>query len=204
MDTKNMTYQIINVATKEDLKLIDDFVNSVKFNTKDNHIPLHDPLFNQDGINFDITTYGDMTKEIVDIFEKYTVAIQRAVSQINKVFYDPPILGKSYIVRYTSGNGMQMSYNVDRPNNVFRSIVKWNDSYDGGLFKFKNYKIGKNLIPGDCIIFPENKDFAREITTVQDGNMFISDFWNAPVGQSPYPGLKYDDIYWGNPLWENR
>jgi hypothetical protein len=99
---------------------------------------------------------------------------------------------------------MQMSYNVDRPNNVFRSIVKWNDSYDGGLFKFKNYKIGKNLIPGDCIIFPENKDFAREITTVQDGNMFISDFWNAPVGQSPYPGLKYDDIYWGNPLWENR
>lgn len=204
MDSKNINYQIINVATAEDLKLINEFVNYVKFNTKSDHIPLHDPLFSQDSINFEITTYGDMTKEIVDIFEKYTVAIQKAVSQMNKIFYDPPILGKSYIVKYTVGNGMQMSYNTDRPKNVFRSIVKWNDSCEGGFFKFQNYKIAKNLIAGDCIIFPENEDFAREITTVQSGSLFISDFWNAPVGQSPYSGLKYDDIYWGNPLWENR
>jgi hypothetical protein len=199
-----MSYQIINVSTKEDLQLVNEFVNSVKFNTKDDHIPLHDPLFSNPNVNFDITTYGDMPKEVVDIFEKYTFAIQKAVSQTNKIFYDPPILGKSYIMRYVSGTSIPMGFGADRPKNVFRSIVQWNDSFKGGNFKFNNYKLGKNLAPGDCIIFPETEEFSREITVVEEGNLFLSDFWNAPVGESPYPGLKYDDIYWGNPLWEKH
>jgi hypothetical protein len=199
-----MTYQIINVATKEDLLLINEFVNSVKFNTKDDHIPLHDPLFSQDGVDFDITTYGDMTREVVSIFEKYTFAIQTAVSQINKIFYDSPILGKSYITRHGTGKNIPMQYGQDRPKNVFRSIVKWTDSCEGGIFKFKNYKIAKDLSAGDCIIFPENEEFMREFTTITEGSLYLSDFWNAPVGQSPYPGLKYEEIYWGNPRWENH
>ena len=199
-----MTYQIINIATKEDLLLVDEFVNSVKFNTKEDHIPLHDPLFSNPNVNFDITTYGDMPKEVVDIFEKYTFAIQRAVSQATKVFYDPPILGKSYIMRYVAGTEISMGFGSDRPKNVFRSIIQWNDSFKGGTFKFKNYKIGKTLVPGDCIIFPETEEFSREVTMIEDGNLFLSDFWNAPVGESPYPGLKYDDIYWGNPRWEKH
>jgi len=199
-----MSYQIINVATPEDLELIGKFVDSVKFNTKEDHIPLHDPLFSQEGVNFDITTYGDMPREVVSIFEKYCVAIQEAVTQITGIKYDQPILGKSYIMRYAPGATISMGYSADRPENVFRSIVKWNDCHDGGIFKFNKYKVAKDLVAGDCIIFPETEEFSREITTVEKKPMFISDFWNAPIGQSPYPGLKYEDIYWGNPLWENR
>jgi hypothetical protein len=199
-----MTYQIINVATKEDLKLIDEFINSVKFNTKEDHIPLHDPLFSQDQIDFDITTYGDMPKDVVSIFEKYVFEIQKAVSNQTKIFYDPPILGKSYITKTHSGKKIEMQFSTNRPKNVFRSIVKWSDNHKGGIFKFKNYKIAKNLIAGDCIIFPETEEFQREFTLIEEGNLFLSDFWNAPVGQSPYSGLKYEDIYWGNPLWETK
>ena len=199
-----MSYQIINVATAKDLELVGKFVDSVKFNTKEDHIPLHDPLFSQEGINFDITTYGDMPREVVSIFEKYVFAIQDAVSKVSGTDYGPPILGKSYIMRYVPGTEVLPGYSQDRPKNVFKSIVKWNDSHDGGIFKFKNYKVAKDLKAGDCIIFPETEDFLREFTTVEKKPMFISDFWNAPVGESPYSGLDYKDIYWGNPLWENR
>lgn len=199
-----MTYQIINVATAEDLKLVQDFLKDVKFNTKEDHVPLHNPLFSQDGINFDLITYGDMTKEVVSVFEKYTYAIQKTVSQINKIFYDPPILGKSYICRYNAGSNVPMQYASDRPKNVFRSILVWTNSHTGGNIKFKNYKIATNLNPGDCLIFPENENFERELSKVETGSLHISDFWNAPVGQSPYAGLNYDDIYWGNPRWEKR
>ena len=204
MDTKNVTYQVINVATKDELKLVQDFINTVKFNTKENHIPLHDPLFSQSQINFDLVTYGDMSKEVVSVFEKYVYAIQSAVSKATKTFYDPPILGKSYISRYNAGSDIGMHYAADRPNNVFRSILQWTDTHVGGVFRFKNYKIATNLQPGDCLIFPETEEFERELTLIEDGSLCTSDFWNAPVGQSPYPGLKYDDIYWGNPLWEKR
>ena len=198
-----MNYQIINVASGKDLELIANFVDSIKFNTKDDHIPLHDPLFSQPDINFEITTYGDMPRDVVEVFEKYCSAIQEAVTQISGIKYDPPILGKSYIMKYPVGTNISMGYSANRPANVFRAITKWNDCHDGGIFKFKNYKIAKDLVAGDCIIFPETEEFSREFTDVSKKPMFISDFWNAPVGESPYPGLEYKDIYWGNPLWEN-
>jgi len=198
-----MTYQIINIATEEDLELINNFVKSVKFNTKEDHIPLHDPLFSNSSVNFDITTYGDMPKNVVDIFKKYCDAIKETVTKISGIEYNPPILGKSYIMRFNPQNSVALHYDKSRPDNVFRSIINWNNLHDGGIIKFKNYKIAKELVPGDCLIFPENKEYTREITTIEKNSMFISDFWNAPVGQSPYPGLKYEEIYWGNPLWED-
>ena len=95
-----MSYQIINVATEEDLRTIAEFVNSVKFNSPEDHIPLHNSLFSIPGINFDITTYGDMPKEVVSIFEKYAIAIKDAVTKITGIEYNRPILGKSYIFSY--------------------------------------------------------------------------------------------------------
>lgn len=197
-----MSYQIINVANKYDLELIEEFVESQKFNTKEDHVPLHDNLFSYDGVGFGITTYGDMPKHIVSIFEKCVDLIQSAVTEITNKPYDPPILGKSYIMKHPAGTGVPMHFANDRPENVFRSIVKWNDCEGGGTFKFKNYKIAKDLVAGDCIIFPETEDFLREITKVEKGNLLTSDFWNAPVGQSPYAGLEYENIRWGNPIWE--
>ena len=198
-----MTYQIINVATAEDIQLVQDFIDSVKFQTKEDHIPLHDPLYSQYNIEFDIATYGDMTREVVAVFEKYVTAIGIAVSDMTKIFYDPPILGKSYIFRLDNEKTFPMQWATDRPKNVFRSILKWTDSHSGGELKFKNYKIAVDLKPGDCVIFPETEEFQREITTIDKGDLFISDFWNAPVGESPYPGLKYHEITWGNPRFKN-
>jgi hypothetical protein len=198
-----VSYQIINVATKEDIELVQDFINAVKFQTKENHIPLHIPLYSKYNVEFDIATYGDMTREVVAVFEKYTKAIGLAVSDMTKVFYDPPILGKSYIFRLTSEKTFPMQWSTNRPKNVFRSILKWTDSHTGGELKFKNYKIATDLKPGDCVIFPETEEFQREITSIGTGDLFISDFWNAPVGESPYPGLEYQNIHWGNPRFEN-
>jgi hypothetical protein len=198
-----MNYQIINVATAEDIQLVQDFINNVKFQTKEDHIPLHDPLYSQHNVEFDIATYGDMTREVVAVFEKYATAIGVAVSDMTKIFYDPPILGKSYIFRLTNERTFPMQWSTNRPKNVFRSILKWTDSHSGGELKFKNYKIAVDLKPGDCVIFPETEEFQREITTIDEGDLFVSDFWNAPVGESPYPGLKYNEITWGNPRFKN-
>lgn len=188
----------------EDLNILLSYANNTKYNTKEDHIPLHDTLFSKNGISFDIVTYGDMPKEVVDIFDKYCKKIKDIVSNLTKKEYDPPILGKSYIAKYNTGNAMSMGYDSNRPKDVFATYVVWNSSFDGGKIKFKNYKIAVDLQPGDCIIFPESEDYQREITSINKGSMLISQFWNAPVGQSPYPGLEYKDIYWGNPLWENH
>lgn len=193
-----------NTVGIEDLNILLSYANATKYNTKDDHDPLHDPLFSKDGINFDIVTYGDMPKEVVNIFDKYCKKIKDTVSSLTEKEYDPPILGKSYIAKYNVETGMKMGYDSSRPKNVFASYVVWNSSFEGGKIKFKNYKIAVDLKPGDFIVFPETEEYQREITNVSKGEMMISQFWNAPVGQSPYPGLDYKDIYWGNPLWENR
>jgi hypothetical protein len=180
------------------------YANNTKYNTKEDHTPLHNSLFENSGINFDLVTYGDMPRDVVDVFEKYCKKIKDITSLLAEKEYDPPILGKSYIAKYNVGSGMNMGYDTTRPENVFTTYVVWNSNFDGGKIKFKNYKIAVDLQPGDCIIFPENEEYQREITHINKGSMLISQFWNAPVGQSPYPGLKYEEIYWGNPLWENR
>ena len=193
-----------DVVGIEDLSLVLSYANNAKYNTKEDHIPLHDPLFDNPGVNFDLVTYGDMPREVVDVFDKYCKKIQSAVSELTNKEYDPPILGKSYIARYNEGSSVGMGYDSSRPKDVFVSYVFWNSLFDTGNIKFKNYKLGINLQPGDCVVFPEDDDHSREITKVNGKGLFISHFWNAPVGQSPYPGLDYKDIYWGNPLWENK
>ena len=30
----------------------------------------------------------------------------------------------------------------------------------------------------------------------------MSQFWNTPLGTSPYPGLEYEKVNWGNPLYD--
>lgn len=195
---------IKNIVGIEDLNIVLSYANNTKYNTKQDHIPLHDLLFANESVNFDIVTYGDMPKNVVDIFDKYCKKIKTIVSDLSNIEYDPPILGKSYIAKYNVGTGMGMGYDSNRPSNVFVSYVIWNSAFDGGKIKFKNYKIAVDLQPGDCIVFPENEEYQREITNINKGSMLISQFWNAPTGQSPYPGLDYKDIYWGNPLWENR
>lgn len=193
-----------DVVGIEELNIVLSYANNTKYNTKEDHIPLHDPLFSNGNVAFDIVTYGDMPKEVVDIFDKYCKKIKESVSSITGTEYDPPILGKSYIAKYNKNTKLDMGYDSIRPKNVFTSYVVWNSNFEGGKIRFKNYKIAVDLKPGDFIIFPEEEDYQREITEIKNGSLLLSQFWNAPVGQSPYPGLDYKDIYWGNPLWESR
>jgi hypothetical protein len=196
-------YHIIkSVATTEELAVINNYLSTAKFNTKEDHVPLHDPLFLNPNVEFDIVTYGDMGAEISFIFAKYCKAIQSAVSELSGKQYDPPILTKSYIMRYKTGTSIGMGHDGSRPENVYRAMVIWNDDFSGGNIRFNNYKISTNLSAGDCIVFPETEEFARELTVVESGNVMISDFWNAPEKQSPYPGLSYNKISWGNPMYD--
>lgn len=191
-----------DLVTPEDIAEVFEYINSAKFNTKEDHIPLHDPLFANDFANFGIVTYGDMPKHVVDIFDKICNGIQSAVSELSGKEYDPPILGKSYIMRYNSGTSIGVHYDQSRPESTYRAMMFWSDVQEGAKLKFKNYKLGFDPAAGDCIIFPESEEYAREITEVKETALYFSDFWNAPKGQSPYTGLEYKDIYWGNPLWE--
>lgn len=196
-------YTIVrNIVTEEEISQVVDYINSAQFNTKDNHIPLHDPLFAHEFANFGIVTYGDMPKHVVDIFNKCCTSIQEKVSELSGIEYDPPILGKSYIMQYEAGSSIGLFYDTSRPVNTYRSMMFWSDVQDGAKLKFKNYKLGFDPGIGDCVIFPESEEYSREITEVKSNNLYFSDFWNAPKGQSPYTGLEYKDIYWGNPLWE--
>lgn len=196
-------YKIIkSIATESELSYINNYLDNAQFNTKENHVPLHDPLFSNPNANFDIVTYGDMGAEISFIFDKYCNAIKDATSELTNKEYDRPILTKSYIMRYKEGTNIGMGYDNSRPENVYRSIVIWNDNYEGANIRFNNYKVGIELSPGDCLVVPETEEFARELTFVKSGNVMLSDFWNAPKGQSPYPGLAYGKITWGNPMYD--
>ena len=194
-------YSIIdNIIEKEKVEMVVDYCKKTKFNTKEDHIPLHDPLFSNPNVNFDLITYGDLNKEIVDEFIKICSAIKKETTRISKVNYDEPILGKSYIARFNPKTYPLQGCDYSRPNDVYTAIFIWGEEYDGANFTIKtNTHI---LKPGDCLIVPESKEYSRSVTELTNGQMFVSQFWNAPHGTSPYPGLKYEEIYWGNPLYD--
>lgn len=196
-----MMYSIVkNIIDLDKISMVMDYCKTAKFNTKEDHIPLHDPLFSNPNVNFDLITYGDLNKEIVDEFIKICNKIKEETSRITSIEYDEPILGKSYIARFSPTTNPLQGYDSLRPNKTYTSIFVWGDKYEGADFIINNniYKLSS----GDCLILPESSEYARNVTQLISGNMFISQFWNAPHGISPYPGLKYEDIYWGNPLYD--
>lgn len=194
-------YSIIqNIINKEKIDMVMEYVKNIKFNTKDDHIPLHDPLFSNPGVNFDLITYGDLNKEIVDEFIIICNAIKNETTKISGIEYDQPILGKSYIARFSPNTYPLQGYDSSRPEKTYTSIFVWNNNYSGANFIIdeKYYRLNA----GDCLVIPESNQYFRNVTNLDSGNMFVSQFWNAPSGTSPYPGLKYEDIYWGNPLYD--
>ena len=56
----------------EDLKIVQDYIQTIKFNTKEDHVPLHDGLFAEDATKFDIHTRGEMPDHILEIFSEST------------------------------------------------------------------------------------------------------------------------------------
>lgn len=194
-------YSIIkNILSTDSINMVLDYAKNAKFNTKEDHIPLHDPLFSNPNVNFDLITYGDLNKEIVDEFIKICNKIKEETSRITGIKYDEPILGKSYIARFNTKTNPLQGYDSSRPAKTYTSIFIWGDDYQGAEFIINNnnYKLNS----GDCLVIPESNEYSRNVTELISGTMFVSQFWNAPSGTSPYPGLDYKDIYWGNPLYD--
>jgi hypothetical protein len=193
---------IKNCIDTKDIDYVNNYLASTKFNTKDDHVPLHDNLFNTSNNNFDITTYGDMGKEISFIFDKICKCIADATSEISGQQYGPPILTKSYIMKFNNYKELPLGFDPNRPDKVFRSLVFWNKSIDSLKLSFFGQNIVHDIFPGDIVVFPETEEFIRTVNNNTDFPIYISDFWNAPEGESPYPGLEYKDIAWGNPMYD--
>ena len=142
-----------------------------------------------------------MGKEISYIFDKISKCIESTVSEISGRSYGPPILTKSYIMSFEQKE-LPMSFDPNRPQDVFRSLVFWNRDILEMVVSLDNQNIKETLSPGDIIIFPETQEFSRTAINNTEFPIYVSDFWNAPAGQSPYTGLKYEDVAWGNPMYD--
>ncbi len=188
--------------SESEIDTVNNYLLTAKFNTKENHIPLHDNLFNNNQMNFGITTYGDMGKEISYIFTKASNAISETTSKISGQEYGQSIVTKSYIMKFDNQKELDLGFDQNRPKDVFRSMVFWNKNIETIKVDFIQKNLNYELSPGDIIVFPETEDFVRKIINNTEFPIFLSDFWNAPKGQSPYPGLRYEDVAWGNPMYD--
>lgn len=193
---------IKNIVSDDDILFINNYLKNSEFNTKEKHIPLHNNLFENTTLNFGITTYGDMGTEISYIFDKICNAIQEKTSKISGELYGPPILTKSYIMQFVNQKEIVLGFDQSRPEKVFRSMVFWNNNINNISINFINKELQQTVAPGDIIIFPENYEFARTVVNFSAEPLYLSDFWNAPKDKSPYPGLNYEDIAWGNPMYD--
>lgn len=193
---------IKNVLTKEDLDVVNTYLAQSGFNTKENHIPLHNNLFEKATLDFGITTYGDMGKEISYIFDKICDVIAKETSRLSGESYGSPILTKSYIMKFDNQHEISMGFDQGRPEQVFRSLVFWNKDIESVAVEFTSSGVTEDVHTGDIIIFPETSEFSRTLINSTEHPLFLSDFWNAPENKSPYPGLNYEDIAWGNPMYD--
>lgn len=189
-----------NFVSELDVKTVQEYIKSIKFHTKENHVPLHNNLFDS-GAPFDIHTRGEMPKEVLDIFSKYSKVYWELVSKIDtSIKYHPPMFSKHYIARYRPDSVDGFHYSNTRPENTFASYVYWNDDFEGGEILWENTKELLKPNPGDLIYFKEVQSNTRRISDISNGYAFISESWMSPVGTCPDPNVAYETVDWDN--WE--
>lgn len=190
-----------NFISKDDVLIIQDYIKTIKFNTKEDHVPLHDNLYSKYNASFDIHTRGEMPKEILDIFSKYSKGLYDLVQLEEKEKYLPPMFSKHYIARYTSGKFVDPQLDGTKPDRTYRSLIFWNDDFDGGELTFSNlgYSIKPN--PGDLIYFIECEENKVGIKEISNGDLYLSEAWMGHEGQLWMPNsIPYEEVEWDN--WE--
>ena len=195
-----MIHIVKNFINQEDLKTVQEYIKTIKFNTKDEHVPLHDNLFHKHNAPFDIHTRGEMPKEILDVFSKYSRGYWELVSEIEDIKYHPPMFSKHYIARYNVGELDGFHYAHLRPENTYGSYIYWTNDFKGGELCFENDPSCISLEPGDLIFFKESESNKHRITNLTEGVAFLSESWMSPVGTCPDPNVEYDSVYWDD--WE--
>lgn len=190
---------IKNFISDTDLKTVQNYLSTIKFHTKEDHVPLHDNLFAEEGTRFDIHTRGEMPDYILEIFSKYSKGMYESVLEDVRDEYHPPMFSKHYIARYRKGSYSEPHFNMDKPLGTYGSYIVWQNPKIGGHIVFPKQVLDFVANPGDLIIFEESEKDLRGITEIVDGDMFISEAWMGKKGQlwmanrTPYEQVEWDD-----------
>lgn len=192
---------------EEDLKVVQEYLPTIKFHTKEDHVPLHDNLFSEEGTRFDIHTRGEMPDYILKIFSKYSKEMYNAVLGVSTGEYHPPMFSKHYIARYRPGSYSEPHFNKEKPEGTYGSYLVWQNPIYGGSIMFPKYeangKTGLEFIatPGDLILFEESEKDMRGIQKILMGDMFLSEAWMGKKGQHWMQNkTSYEETDWND--WE--
>lgn len=185
----------------EDLQAVQEYIKTIKFNTQDEHVPLHDNLFEKIGNKFDIHTRGEMPDHILEIFSKYSKGMYDGVTSWADGEYHPPMFSKHYIARHRAGSKKDLYFNPDKPEGTYGSYLVWQNPVVGGKIRFPKQGLEFSLTPGDLVVFEESENDIREITEIVDGDMFLSEAWMGKKGQHWMENrTSYEDTDWDD--WE--
>lgn len=196
-----MFYIIKNCINKDDMAEMLEYISTIKFNTREDHVPLHDDLFEKNNAPFDVHTRGEMPMNILSIFSKYSKALYDSVTELEPDEYHPPMFSKHYIARYGIGAKVDVHWDNSKPEKTYKSYIFWNDNYSGGNLVFPNLKVPVDVAPGDLIYFIENEENSHGLLPVTDGNMFLSEAWMGHKGRLFMPSRDtYEQIDWND--WE--
>lgn len=197
-----------NFLADADVRLVAEYAQESHFHTKENHPPLHDPLYSQDSINFDIRTRGEFSEDVLQIFSKYSRKFYEFISSLHpNEEYLPAMFSKHYIARYRDNAFEPPQTDTSKPDGTYVSYIFWNNNFSGGEIVSVNAKTGQEKVldisPGDLVIFEEgNLEEMRSIRPVTAGKMYLSQAWMGKKGQAWFSNVDYAKTNWDS--WEIR
>ena len=181
----------------EDVFIVQKYIDTIKFHTKEDHDPLHDQLFSG-GIEFDIHTRGEMPKKILEIFSKYSKGFYEIIKSKTNDEYHPPMFSKHYIAGYGIGKKSDLHHNKNnKPEGTYGSYIIWKNAEVGGNILFPNLNLSFISNPGDLIFFEETEENLRGISEIIKGSLYISEAWMGKKGQHWMPNrTSYEETDW--------
>lgn len=192
---------IKNFISKEDVDVVRSYISTIKFHTREDHVPLHDALYEKYNAPFDLHTRGEMPENILNIFSKYSKGFYELVSKSSNLDYMPPMFSKHYIARYVSGKSLGPQFDESKPENTYKSIIFWNNDFSGGNLEFTNQNKVFRPEPGDLVYFIESEENRCAISEISDGDLYLSEAWIGLRGRLWMPSsVPYEEIDWDN--WE--
>lgn len=194
--------QIIkSFISPEDVSTVQEYIKTIRFNTKEDHVPLHDALYEEFNAPFDLHTRGEMPKHILDIFSKYSKGFYDIIESIAPSEYMPPMFSKHYIARYNVGVETGPQFDKSKPAGTYKSFIFWNEIEDGGELFFPGLDKRFKPEPGDLVFFVEGEQNRCSITEIKSEPLYLSEAWIGKRGElwmpSAYP---YEEIDWDD--WE--
>lgn len=192
---------ISNFISKEDVLVINEYISTINFHTRDSHVPLHDQLYEKYNAPFDLHTRGEMPKHILEVFSKYSKEFYDIINEIHPGQYLPAMFSKHYIARYNTGTEIGPQFDNSKPEGTYKSLIYWNNDFDGGKLNFPNLKLELTPNPGDLIFFLENEENKYSIEKITSGKLYQSEVWMGKIGKLWMPSKDtYEEIDWNN--WE--